>query len=341
MNEAARVVLVEELDALGAAPADARARVAALRHAGVSASLAVLESADAPWRHTASAPEPSRDDVTTFTDDAPGRRALQRWLGHHAEAVVLWASARKAALAHELGLRGDVRWWPTGLDVVPGHVPSMLRHVPARGAHDPFEWSAVESDRLQRARLSLWDGPYVLAPVALQGTAGEAALEAFAGATSDQAAFDLVVLAHPQPGFEALARRLGMGLRVHFVGPAPREAELAWQQNATAALYAGGDPLTCGLLLRTLACGCPPLVAHGAPGGLVEWCRERLGEWCVPGSSGEMCERLEAAMAGANEARLVRERGRDVARGHSVAALGGRMRRVLPNAGSMPRREAA
>lgn len=341
MNEAARVVLVEELDALGAAPADARARRTALRHAGVSAALAVLESADAPWRHTATPPEPSRDDATTFTDDDAGRRALQRWLRERDDALVLWASAGAARTARSFDLRGDVRWWPTGLGTTPADVPSMLRHVPARGAHDPFEWNLVEPDKLQRVRLSLWDGPYVLAPVPLQGRAGEAALEAFASVAADRDAIDLVVLAHSQPGFEKLAHRLGVGMRVHFVGPAPREAEIAWLQNAAAAVVAGADPLACGLPLRTMACGCPPLVADGGAAALAAWCRARLGDWCAPGDAAALADRLAAALGGANEVKLLRERARDVARGYTVSALATKLPRALPDAGRSVRRHAA
>ncbi len=337
----ARVLLVEELDAIGAAPADARARVAALRAAGTPASLAVVDAADAPGGNGWS-DRPS-DDEHHFAADAGGRAALGRWIAARRPDLVLWCSTHADAGSRSAAGSADVRWWPAGVPAESRGTPSLLRHVPAPagGVHDPFDWAPIDLARLQRPRLSLWDGPYVVAPMPLQGEGGELALRAFANAVSGRDAFDLVVLAPPQAGFEALAQRLGVGLRVHFVGPSPREAELAWLQNATAAVWAGTQPLACGQPLRAFALGCPVLVAGGAAHGLANWCERRGAAWSVPTGEDGLAERLEQVMDGEPGVRLARDRGRALVHEHDVPALGRRLASVLARTPAAGERRAA
>lgn len=337
----ARVLLVEELDAIGAAPADARARVTALRDAGLSASLAVVDAAGAPG--TTGWSDRPADDEHHFGAEADGRAALKRWIASRRPDVVLWCSAHADAGSRSAAGDADVRWWPTGVPAVTAGTPSLLRHVPAPagGVHDPFDWTPVDLSRLQRPRLSLWDGPYVVAPMPLQGEAGELALRAFARAVSGRDAFDLVVLSALQPGFEALAHRLGVGLRVHFVGPSPREAELAWLQNATAAVWAGTQPLSCGQPLRAFALGCPVLVADGASSALARWCDRRGIAWSVPTGQSGLAERLEQVMDAEPDVRLARERGRTLVRDQDVPLVGRRLAGVLARTPAADDRRAA
>jgi len=163
-------------------------------------------------------------------------------------------------------------------------------------------------------------------------------LAAFAALSARASGLDLVVLAEPQPAFEREARARGIGTRVHFVGPAPRDAEWAWWAHASGAVLAGGGPISGGLVLRGLAAGCP-MTAAGREGPCSILGRWLAGHGCTPWASASGADATDLA---ATLARML-ERGTHgseaVARGRALAAgqdrkgLAPRLAAVLPMLG--------
>ena len=313
-----RVLLVEQLDALGAAPADAHVRRQILEESGAAVTLAIVEPPDAPW-HSISEPRTQARRTHVVTEGAAGWRDLARLAEELDPQCVVWAAGTPGEPAAALGLRHAVRVWPTGCTPAAGALTPL---APALSQpHAPFAWTAVDLVPVRRGRLSLWDGPYVLAPTPLSGRAGKLAIEAFARSIRGRDAFDLVVLARPQPAFEDLADRLEVGMRVHFAGPAPRDAELAWLQSATAVVFGGSASVSAGLPLRALACGCPVLAAESGPLGLAEWL---VAQQVAAGEAGDaraLAHGLAAAMDGAVALEVLRERGRRLAAARTPAAV--------------------
>jgi len=229
---------------------------------------------------------------------------------------VLWASAApgggEAARALPAGL--PALWWATG------HAPEGTPAgplAPLCPAFAPVDGSVLAGDALARRRLALWDGPFVLLPALPGARSARRIVQAFADSADASDGVDLVVLAHPERGVEELARRAGVGQRVHFVGPAPREAEHAWLGTAVAALLPGDVPVSGGLVLRALASGCP-LVADG--GALARWFGSRGLAW--GGADAPLEDRLGEAIERTEAVQGVRERGRHVAAEHAPHAVG-------------------
>ena len=275
---ATRILLIETLDAAGAAAHDARTRARALHAAGFEARCAIVESDRSDALHAARASA----DALVVSANAAGRTALRGWVAASQAGAALVASALPGGGAPGRWLAGAgtrAWWWPTGLaaagggeaavrsgalPVLPGVGPDGGAGAPWPDACAGLEASVLADARVSRGQLPLWDGDYVLAPLPLSGAAGLAALDSFAALCGAHDGLDLVVLADPQPAFERLARERGIGFRVHFAGAATRDAELAWLSGASAALIAGDAPLSGGLVLRALARGCPVLAAPRA-----------------------------------------------------------------------------
>src|SRR5262249_8371676 len=134
-------------------------------------------------------------------------------------------------------------------------------------------------ERVKGARLSLWDGPYALVASPLRAADLGHLFDGFARAADRRDEVDLVVLDHPDAELEALARSAGIAQRVHFVGPAPREAERAWLQHARLAFVGLLRPLGAGLALRALALGCPLLPVGAAAEPVRAWLAARGAAW--------------------------------------------------------------
>src|SRR5262249_39997694 len=100
-----------------------------------------------------------------------------------------------------------------------------------------LELAVAARVRTVRSRTPLWDGPYLLAPAALDDAEGEALLEAFAEIADEREMLDLVVLGTLTAGLERRARALGVGLRVHGAGSCPLRAECTWLAGAAAVLW--------------------------------------------------------------------------------------------------------
>jgi hypothetical protein len=337
---ARRVFLIESLDAAGAGVADARAHLEALECAGCPGRAVAVE------RRTMR--EPRAEDSPAVRGRVPiiheRDQLLAAIASSHADFILLASSRAGGGTAARWlppGMRA--RWWPTGISVAdegPEALGAGRAHelaCVASGAsglgHDPgpfvgLEWSVVDGPRASRARLSLWDGDYVLVPTPLSGRAGEEAVRAFASVAEEWDSLDLVVLSHPQEEFALLARELGIATRVHFAGPAPREAEYAWYGAASAMLLGTQGAVSGGLVLRVLASGCPMLpLGHDDVSRTLRGWLEYHGLTAtlpteLPGGSG-----LELGRTLERDARIEEavERGRSFAAMHRVDLLGPRL----------------
>jgi hypothetical protein len=182
-----------------------------------------------------------------------------------------------------------------------------------------------------RSTLSLWDGDYVLVPTAPIGRSGGEVLRAFAELADDWTSHDLVILGDHEPELERLARELDVGMRVHFVGAAERQAEWAWWTHAAAAVLTSAAPISGGLILRALACGCPLHVAgeRGAGGPAAEWLAR---QHCVPDrTAGEsLAGTIERLLERGSEVERAVERGRAVAAVHDFRTLVAHLRAAVP-----------
>jgi hypothetical protein len=327
-----RVLLIEHLDAVGAAAVDARPHAAALRAAGFEVEGVVLEGEGGGELLFASGdrgPGPGFDRIGL--DELAARVRASR------ASTVLWASAARGGgvPARTLPPGTHASWWPTG------HAPETLASGPLPVLEPmlpPLGGSLLSGDEQPRRRLSLWDGPFALVPVLPAARAGAELLDAFARVVDGGEEADLVVLAHPDAGFEQMARRACVGQRVHFVGPAPREAEHAWLGTAVVALVSGDAPLSGGLLLRALDAGCPLLPVGEAAAPIRHWLDRHALAWT--GDDDGVAARLGAALDRDPAVLAARECGRQVAATQTQAALAATLGAALHAAEARARRAA-
>jgi len=338
LGHATRILLIEHLDAIGAAPADARQHAAALRAASFTVEGLVLGG---DGHDDLLFPMQERRVGTGFDvidAGSSGLAALTRRVRTSRADVVLWAGAAPGggSAARALPERMPALWWPTG-------------HAGARGERGPLAalaeslapiaGCAVAEDG-ERRRLSLWDGPYVLVPApSSPGTAAEM-IGAFARAVAGRDEVDLVVLDHPEPALESYARRAGVAQRIHFVGPTPREAEHAWLAAAAVVLLPGDTAVSGGLVLRALACGCllQPVGEAAAP--LAAWLRAHALSWTRESGEEALAAVMDAALEREANVLALQQRARAVAAGYGIAALGARIAALLRDAAAR-NREAA
>jgi hypothetical protein len=312
------------MDATGAAPADARARVLALRHAGYAVETIVLEGRDGDDLQYSTHERSAGAGVETIAPDAPGLRALGDRVRESRADCVLWAGCTVGGGAAARALPRDIEafWWPTGHSpsgAAPGPLPELHGFAPPCGG------SALEPVRVVRNRLSLWDGPFVLLPALPSEETASALFEGFASAASDRDEVDLVVLGHPGRGLEALAREHGIALRTHFVGPAPREAEAAWLCTASTALLTGDAPLSGGLLLRALGHGCAPVAVGAGAAPIADWLEAEGCAWSRPRDAEGIAGAIEQALDRTDAVQRARSRGRETAPCYDVVALAARL----------------
>lgn len=343
------LLLIESLDAASAAPEDGALRAAVLRRAGFAPQvLTIAPSEPASARHHLGTQDaPARERLVARRD---GRAAVRNALAAHSFEHVIVASAISGADEVARWLPADLpaRWWPAGLSVaassrrLPWSAPRALGPIGGRGegpgaaaasasdsSHAALDWAIMDASALARRQHPLWDGDYLLAPASLAGEAGEALLAAFAAVARDHVSLDLIVLADPQAAFERFARGLGVGMRVHFVGAATREAEWAWLKPASAMLVTGPGPVAAGLVVRALACGCPVLGAgdDGVGPALNTWLASRGAVVADAGSTSATLMRL---LDRAGEADVAIERGRRESAAHHVEPLAARLAAALP-----------
>jgi len=330
-----RAVLLENLDAIGAAECDADMRATALRAAGWTVHAAVVGQTPAAADSLCLV---TRARLTRFTRDAAGRQGVRELVAHVRPDAVFVASGAPGGgdIAEWLPVGSPAWWWPTAF--LPGSPRGgVLEPLGPESAHDPTAWSVGTLPRTGRGMLALWDGDFVMSPGPLSGDAGRLALEAFAALDDSWSGVEFVVLAHPQPEFEAHARALGIGPRLHFAGPAPREAEHSWLLSTSAVLIAGDEPLAGGVVLRALASGAPLLTigSDGVPGRVCSTLT-RLG--CAPPVANDEAS-ATLALADALERTDVAEHrsvaGREAAGAFSLSALTNYLGSVIT-----PRRQA-
>jgi len=303
------ILLIEACDGLGAHEADAALRMLAMRRAGVTARLLALEPADGE----------------SLADAA--RAAFARsGAGPRSEVWIASGDAAFRAIERALPPETSCRWWPTlvpGCGGEPGgDVPDRGRDaVLALGPCAALDLAPVRSSR-DRTAVAIWDGEFVLAPGPLRGAEGERLLRAFATAAEERPALELVVLCDPDTALMDVARRLGVGWRVHCAGISPREAEHTWIATAAALLLPGSPRVAAGLVLRVLAAGTPIIVDAAAPEtrALVDW----LGTHGVSHEQ-PVAAALEAALENAPRVRIAREDGRALAARHEPDALAPRL----------------
>lgn len=324
MSRTQRVLLVEHVDATGAAPADVHTRTLALREAGFTVEALVLDDRpadDLQFETRERRPGPGFD---VLPGGEAGRRALAARVRASRADRVLWASAAPGGgdAARTLPEGLDAWWWPTG------HSPGAAGAGPLAalpGFAPPGGASAAEPLAIGRNRLSLWDGPFVLVPAPPSDETVGLLLDAFAQAASGRDEVDLVVLDHPHPRLESLVRERGIGLRAHFVGPAPREAECAWIATAALSLLTGDAPLSGGLVLRALALGSAPVACGTAAAPVADWLSALGCSWATPTNADELATAIERALDRETEVQRAREAGREAARRLDTAALAARL----------------
>ena len=279
MGQSHRLLLVEQLDAIGASRSDVRPRAQILRHAGLDVrTLAISSEDDDDLQHgTSERAQPGLDCLSPREAAEGVSRTAAEW---HADGIV-WVSATPGGGELARSLRGHCPawWWPSGWAAMPEAGP-LSACAPEL---DPGDAAAADSDRGRASRLSLWDGPYAL--VATPMGAGEAELlfDAFARAADQRDEVDLVLLDRHDAALERVAREAGLEQRVHFVGRAPREAESAWLQNARVAFVTLAEPLSAGLVRRSLGLGCPLLAVGHAAEPVAGWLRGHGASWSRPG----------------------------------------------------------
>jgi glycosyltransferase involved in cell wall biosynthesis len=321
----ARILLVEHLDAIGASLADLRPRAQVLKQLGAEVRMMALTSeADHDLQHgTAERRQPDIERLDESHGGDAVRHAAEAW---EADAIV-WASAAPGGgeSAQALGSRSAVWWWPTGWSAsrTSGALAALAPGL------TPGDACVVDGERPRGPRLSLWDGPYALAASPLRPADAEHLFDGFARATEQRDEVDLVVLDDPDAELEALARRAGIGQRVHFVGRAPREAECAWLLHARVAFVSLQRPLAAGLVVRALAAGCPLLPLGSASEPVSEWLREQGAAWSKPGRARLGWDTVAAALGRTPAVETAVARGRARASEPNTAALASRFAGVL------------
>jgi hypothetical protein len=330
LGQGSRVLLIEHLDAIGAAPADARQHAAALRAAHFTVEGLVLGGEK---HDDLLFPMHERRVGTGFDvlDAGPqGLAALARRVRTSRADVVLWASATPGggAAARALPESMHALWWPTG------HAGARAERGPLATLDDalaPVTGCAVAEDG-ERRKLSLWDGPYVLVPAPASATTAAAMIAAFARAADGRDEVDMVVLDHPEPALGELARRAGVAQRVHFVGPSPREAEHAWLGASAMVVLPGDAAISGGMVLRALSCGCLVQPVGEAASPIAAWLRGHGLTWTHEAGEESLAAAMDAALEREAAVLALRERGRAVAAEYGIGALGERISGALRSA---------
>ena len=333
-----RVLLIEDLDAVGADSLDASRRAARMHAIGNRVTWVAV----APPEHDPRAHAGVSEEHLIAWDDA--REKLEA-LGAESWDHIVLASATAGGGPLAKWLPRRARWWPSGFS---GQDAEGLARVAARalgerrlepldgaaafGAAWLLGWSETDAPASRRPGLPLWDGELVLAVTGVAGPSGGATIDAFATLAQSWSGVDLVAWSHPAPALERRARASGIDLRVHHVGPAPRQAESSWLAQASAAIFSNGARVSAGLVLRVLAAGCPLvwIAPAGRSGGVARWLEEQGCASVVAADPATIADRLEALLERGGEIERMIERGREIAARHDRRGLIERLSAVLP-----------
>jgi hypothetical protein len=327
-----RVFLIESLDAAGAAPIDAQSRASAIECSGARVQAVVIEPERASDPGFGSPVDAGRIPRVRAGQD--GFAAVRTVICETRPDLVVVASAQPGGGASSSAVPPGVRaaWWPSGLTVAAaprasgwfGSARPLLAPLQSGRREDmALDWAVVAPAPPARGRLTLWDGDYVVVPMMPGPESALEIFDAFALASADGHSHDLVVLCDPDSRLEGIARRLGIGTRVHFAGASPREAECAWLSFASLAVIAGPGPLSAGLPLRTLMHGCPVHVAgnDSVSGALRHWLAERH----ALASTGTTIEAFAAVLEREDSPREPESARRTWTRAFSPEAIGVRL----------------
>ena len=224
-----RILLIDDLDALGADVADAEQKAAWLEAAGARVTWMAVTPAGAPDICVEGS---SRGSVVPWERRAEAIRARlaeARW-----HRVVL-ASAAPGGGALARLLPRDAVWWPAGIAPAAGGasltevVRRLLRADPSLaplGSPEPADapavlaWAATESRAGRRVGLPLWDGDLLLLPEGLGGPSARPILAAFAHLAERWSGIDLVTWTHPTVEGDGHARAHGVDTRLPRGRPA-------------------------------------------------------------------------------------------------------------------------
>jgi hypothetical protein len=330
-----RILLVEHLDAVGSSLTDLKPRARVLREMGFDVRMAALAAGgDGDLQHGSA--ERRQSGIERYDEQRDSELVRRAAESFGADAIV-WAScsAGGGEAARTLGQGTPAWWWPSGWTPVRGAGP-LPRLAPEL---DPGDACVVDGERPKSARLSLWDGPYALLASPLKPADAELLFDGFAKATDQRDELDLVVLDHPDPGLEAAARAARVAQRVHFVGPAPREAEQAWLQHARVTFVGLHRPLAAGLVVRALGVGCPLLAVGLAAEPVRAWLAAQALTWGKPERGRLVPETIAAALSRTPAVETAVARGRACAADGSGSSL---VARFAPMLGALSaRRERA
>lgn len=334
MDRPHRLLLVEQLDAIGASRSDVRPRAQALRRSGLDIrTLAIAHEDDDDLQHgCAERPQPGLDCLAPEEALEGVRHAAQEW---RADGIV-WVSAATGggALARSLGRRWPAWWWPSGWSAARETGP-LAAVAPGL---DPGDAVVADVERARASRLSLWDGPYALAATPVGPAEAEALFDAFARAADQRDEVDLVILDRHDAELESRARAAGLQQRVHFVGRAPREAESAWLQNARVTFVTLAEPLSAGLVRRALGAGCPLLPVGHAAEPVADWLRGHGVSWSRPELARLAWDAVSAALHRTPAAETAIQRGRSLAaHGSSAEVIAGLHAALAGGAGGRER----
>jgi len=320
-----RILLVEHLDAIGSSLTDLKPRAQVLRNMGFDVRMAAIAAEGEGDLQHGNAER--RQTGIEHYDEARGtelvRRAIETW---NVDAVV-WASSAPGGgeAAGQLRSSRPAWWWPSGWSTSRTSGP-LPRLAPELG---PGDACVVEGERPKSARLSLWDGPYALVASPLKPADAEHLFDGFARAADQRDEIDLVLLDHPDPELESLARTAGISQRVHFVGPAPREAEHAWLQHARVTFVTLHRPLSAGLVMRALAAGCPLLPVGSGSEPVRTWLASQGVTWGKPDRARLAWDTVAAALARTPAVETAITRGRACAAACTGASLAARFGPML------------
>jgi hypothetical protein len=332
-----RVLLVEDLDAIGADVGDAKRRASRIQAAGHEVAwVAVAAPGDAAIE------DAGRPAAALVSREGAGPRLAA--MAADSSAVIL-ASAWSGGGPLTRWLPRDARWWPTGwaCDSRPpglgwvggwmrgGHRLEPLDGALAREAPWLLGWAEVDPPESLRPRLPLWDGELVLAPSGLEGPSGSEIIAAFARLTEDWSGIDLVAWSHPSAELERRTRASGIDLRVHSVGPAPRRAESSWLVQASVVVIDARARLSTGFLLRVLAAGCPLLWVgrEGRASGIARWLAEQGCARVVDSEATAIAAALDVLVQRDADVEASIERGRRLAARHDSGSLADRLHPLL------------
>ncbi len=331
-----RLLLVEQLDSVGASLADLRPRAHVLRRSGFDVRmLAIATDGDDDLQYGSCERSQPGIERLAEQDAADGVRRVAE--DARADAIV-WASASPGGgeTARALASRWPAWWWPTGWS--PTRPDRRLASL--TGSDEPGDACVVEGERPRIGRLSLWDGPYAVVASPLQAADAMTLFEGFAHASDGRDEVDLVILDHRDDELESAARAAGMLQRVHFVGSAPLEAEGAWLQHARAAFVTLHRPLSAGLVLRALAAGCPVLPVGPAAAPVTGWLQRHGLAWTKPGHARPLWDSFAAALERKPAVEAAITRGRALATDGNVDLLASSFTAALASLGGGRERAA-